>query len=125
VPLPRMPNSRSSQYSRSLHSGEQATDAHCSATGLASQWDGHRYPRPKGEINIPTREHQEIIERWFEDLFTRADLSAVDELVSADFVAYGTGGDGQSIETRAPMHSGSGLVGTFPPSPTGSGPSTR
>ena len=51
---------------------------------------------------MPTREHQQIVERWFEDLFTRADLSAVDELVSADFVAYGTGGDGQSIETRGP-----------------------
>jgi hypothetical protein len=24
----------------------------------------------------------------------------VDELVSADFVAYGTGGDGRTIETR-------------------------
>jgi predicted ester cyclase len=58
--------------------------------------------RPKGEITIPTHEYQEIIERWFEDLFTRADLSVVEELVSADFVAYGTGGDGQSIETRGP-----------------------
>jgi predicted ester cyclase len=26
----------------------------------------------------------------------------VDELVSADFVAYGTGGDGRTIETRGP-----------------------
>src|SRR5215203_3321873 len=25
--------------------------------------------KPKGEITIPTREHQEIVERWFEDLF--------------------------------------------------------
>jgi predicted ester cyclase len=66
--------------------------------------DGHRYPtpKPKGEITVPTREHQQIVERWIEDLFTRADLSAVDELVSADFVAYGTGGEGQSIETRGP-----------------------
>ena len=58
--------------------------------------------RPKDEITIPTREHQEIVERWFEDLFTRGDLSAVDELVTADFVAYGTAGDGQTIETRGP-----------------------
>jgi hypothetical protein len=58
--------------------------------------------RPKGEITIPTHEYQEIIERWFEDLFTRGDLSAVDELVSADFVAYCTGGDGRTIETRGP-----------------------
>jgi ketosteroid isomerase-like protein len=58
--------------------------------------------RPKGEITIPTREHQETVERWFEDLFTSGDLSAVDELLSADFVAYGTGGAGQTIETRGP-----------------------
>jgi predicted ester cyclase len=58
--------------------------------------------RPKGEITIPTREHREIVERWFEDLFTRGDLSAVDEVVSADFVAYGTGSHGRTIETRGP-----------------------
>ncbi len=58
--------------------------------------------RPKSEIIIPTHEHQEIVERWFEDLFIRGDLSAVDELVSGDFVAYGTGGEGQPIETRGP-----------------------
>ena len=57
---------------------------------------------PKGEITIPNREHREIVERWFEDLFTRGDLSAVDELVAADFVAYGAGGDGRTIETRGP-----------------------
>ena len=46
--------------------------------------------------------YESIVERWFEDLLTRGDLSAVDELVSADFVAYGTGGDGRTIETRGP-----------------------
>jgi predicted ester cyclase len=97
-----MPSRRTSENTPTTHSGEQATDAHCNATGLAPQYDGHRYPSPKGEITIPTRQHQQIVERWFEDLFTRADLSAVDELVSADFVAYGTGGDGQSIQTRGP-----------------------
>ena len=56
----------------------------------------------KGKINIPTRQHLEIVERWFEDLFTRGELRAMDELVSADFVAFGTGGEGQSIETRGP-----------------------
>jgi predicted ester cyclase len=58
--------------------------------------------RPKGEITIPTREHREIVERWFEDLFTRGDLSAVDAVVSSDLVAYGTGSDGWTIETRGP-----------------------
>jgi hypothetical protein len=43
--------------------------------------------------------YENIVERWFEDLFTRGDLSAVEELVTADFVAYGTGGDGRTIET--------------------------
>jgi predicted ester cyclase len=46
--------------------------------------------------------HENIVQRWFEDLFTRGDLSAVEELVTADFVAYGTGGDGRTIETRGP-----------------------
>ena len=36
-------------------------------------------------------ESTRIVERWFEDLFTRSDLSAVDELVAADFVAHGQG----------------------------------
>jgi predicted ester cyclase len=46
--------------------------------------------------------YENIVQRWFEDLFTRGDLSAVEELVTADFVAYGTGGDGRTIETRGP-----------------------
>lgn len=46
--------------------------------------------------------YESIVERWFEDLFTRGDLSAVEGLVTADFVAYGTGGDGRTIETRGP-----------------------
>jgi steroid delta-isomerase-like uncharacterized protein len=36
-------------------------------------------------------ENTRIVERWFEDLFTRADLAAVDDLVGADFVAHGPG----------------------------------
>ncbi len=46
--------------------------------------------------------YESIVERWFRDLFTRGDLSAVEGLVTADFVAYGTGGDGRTIETRDP-----------------------
>ena len=46
--------------------------------------------------------YENIVQRWFEDLFTRGDLSAVEELVTADFVAYSTGGDGRTIETRGP-----------------------
>ena len=46
--------------------------------------------------------YENIVQRWFEDLFTRGDLSAVEGLVTADFVAYGTGGDGRTIETRSP-----------------------
>ena len=59
--------------------------------------------KPKGGIDIPTRKHRENVERWFEDLFTRGDLRAVDELVSADFVAYGSGSDGRTVETRVPV----------------------
>jgi predicted ester cyclase len=36
-------------------------------------------------------ENTRIVERWFEDLFTRADLASVDDLVATDFVAYGPG----------------------------------
>ncbi len=46
--------------------------------------------------------YESIVERWFRDLFTRGDLSAVEGLVTADFVACGTGGDGRTIETRDP-----------------------
>ena len=46
--------------------------------------------------------YESIVERWFEDLFTRGDLSAVEGLVTIDFAAYGTGGDGRTIETRGP-----------------------
>lgn len=46
--------------------------------------------------------HENIVERWFEDLFTRGALSAVEDLVTAHFAAYGTGGDGRTIETRGP-----------------------
>lgn len=59
-------------------------------------------PRRKGEITVPNSDHEQIVERWYEDLFTRGDLSAVDELVAPDFVAYGAGSDGRTIETRGP-----------------------
>lgn len=41
---------------------------------------------------ILAHEHVGIVERWFEDLFTLGDLSAVDRLVAPDFVAHGQGG---------------------------------
>ncbi|HJQ30408.1 MAG TPA: ester cyclase [Rubrobacter sp.] len=41
---------------------------------------------------MPTPEHSSIVERWFEDLFTRGILDAVDGLVAPDFVAHGQGG---------------------------------
>ncbi len=41
---------------------------------------------------MPTPEHASIVERWFEDLFTRGDLEAVDGLVAPDFVVHGQGG---------------------------------
>jgi len=37
-------------------------------------------------------EQRAIVERWFGDLFTKGDLTAVDELVSDDFVTHGPGG---------------------------------
>src|SRR5215210_4133612 len=40
---------------------------------------------------MPAREHVSIVERWFEDLFTRGDLDAVDDLVAPNFVAHGQG----------------------------------
>jgi hypothetical protein len=59
--------------------------------------------KPIGVIDIPPCEHREDVERWFEDLFTRGDLRAVDELVSVDFVAFGTGSDNRTVETRVPV----------------------
>ena len=41
---------------------------------------------------MPTPEHVGFVERWFDDLFTRGDLDAVDDLVAPDFVAHGQGG---------------------------------
>ena len=66
--------------------------------------------------------YESIVERWFEDLFTRDGLSTVEGLVTADFAAYGTGGDGRTIESRGLVLSRSGFVGTSPPLPTVSGP---
>ena len=39
-----------------------------------------------------TAEHAKVVERWFGDLFTRGDLSAVDDLVAPDFVSYDPSG---------------------------------
>ncbi len=39
-------------------------------------------------------EHEHKVGRWYEDLFTRGDLDAVDDLVAPDFVAHGQGGTG-------------------------------
>ena len=41
---------------------------------------------------MPKAEHENIVGRWFDDLFTRGDLDAVSELVAPDFVAHGQGG---------------------------------
>ena len=41
---------------------------------------------------MPAPEHVSIVERWFDDLFTRGDLDAVKDLVAPDFVAHGQGG---------------------------------
>ena len=41
---------------------------------------------------MPSREHVGIVGRWFDDLFARGDLGAVDGLVAPDFVAHGQGG---------------------------------
>ena len=41
---------------------------------------------------MPTDEHENIVKRWFDDLFTRGDLDVVDELVAPDLVAHGQGG---------------------------------
>jgi predicted ester cyclase len=46
----------------------------------------------KGSDTIPTSEHVNIVERWFDDLFTRGELDAVDVLVAPEFVAHGQGG---------------------------------
>ncbi len=41
---------------------------------------------------MPRAEHENIVGRWFDDLFTRGDLDAVDDLVAPDLVAHGQGG---------------------------------
>ena len=41
---------------------------------------------------MPTSEHENVVGRWFDDLFTKGDLDAVDSLVVPDFVAHGQGG---------------------------------
>ena len=41
---------------------------------------------------MPTDEHEKVVGSWFDHLFTRGDLDAVDDLVVPDFVAHGQGG---------------------------------
>jgi predicted ester cyclase len=41
---------------------------------------------------VPNAEHERVVRRPFDDLFTRGDLDAVDGLVAPDFVAHGQGG---------------------------------
>ena len=41
---------------------------------------------------MPRAEHENVVGRWFDDLFTRGDLDAVDDLVAPNFVAHGQGG---------------------------------
>ena len=41
---------------------------------------------------MPKAEPADIVARWFDDLFARGDLGAVDGLVAPDFVAHGQGG---------------------------------
>jgi len=41
---------------------------------------------------VPNPEHERVVRRPFDDLFTRGDLDAVDGLVAPDFVAHGQGG---------------------------------
>ena len=40
---------------------------------------------------VSSQEGTRIVRRWFEDIFTRGDLSVVDEIVAEDFVAHGPG----------------------------------
>jgi len=41
---------------------------------------------------VPGAEHESIVGRPFDDLFTRGDLDAVDDLVAPDLVTHGQGG---------------------------------
>jgi predicted ester cyclase len=40
---------------------------------------------------VSSQEGTRVVRRWFEDIFTRGDLSVVDEIVAEDFVAHGPG----------------------------------
>ena len=41
---------------------------------------------------MPKAEHENIVGRWFDDLFTRGDLDAVDDLVAPNLVVHWQGG---------------------------------
>jgi predicted ester cyclase len=62
-----------------------------SATGRRSQANPAPHQTERSDA-IPTPEHVNVVERWFDDLFTRGELDAVDYLVAPDFVAHGQGG---------------------------------
>ena len=70
---------------------------------------------------MPTDEHVDIVGRWFDDLFTRGDLDAVNDLVAPDFVAHGQGG---SEATRGREAFREWLRWYTSALPRGSGPST-
>ena len=42
---------------------------------------------------VSSQEGTRIVRRWFEDIFTRGDLSVVDEVVAEDLVTHGQGDD--------------------------------
>ena len=48
---------------------------------------------------MPKAEHENIVGRWFDDLFIWGDLDAVDGLVAPDLVTHGQGG---TEATRGP-----------------------
>ncbi len=65
--------------------------------------------------------HTRIVERWFEDLFTRGDLSTVDDLLAWDVMLYGQG-DAEGYQGNERFKDW--LRWISHPSPMPSGPST-
>ena len=41
---------------------------------------------------MPNVEHEHVVRRWFDDLFTKGDFAFVDGLVAPDLVVHGQGG---------------------------------
>ena len=42
---------------------------------------------------VSSQAGKRIVRRWFEEIFTRGDLTVVDEVVAEDLVTHGQGGD--------------------------------